>query len=83
MRASFFRGKYIEYCKKFGLGKSLHVARDLGPDVSLMTEIVYKNLLPDQSVFPDHEDLDSDFSYDMDEEEKKDTNDVKDQLETP
>ena len=44
--------KYEKYCKKYGVEKSCHIPREHGEDISLMSEIVYKNVELSAPLFP-------------------------------
>ena len=45
-----YEKQFQRYCKKPGVEMSCHIPREHGPDVSLMTEIVYSQVT--SSLFP-------------------------------
>ena len=42
MKKIEYEQSYMNYCKNIGIKKSCHIPREHGPDISLMTEVVFE-----------------------------------------
>ena len=57
-----YEKKYDEYIEKFGVKDSVHIPRESGDEISLLTELVYTNQVID--LFPKKTKLDSPAIFD-------------------
>ena len=57
-----YEKKYDEYIEKYGVRDSVHIPRDAGDEISLLTELVYTNQVID--LFPRKNKLDSPAIFD-------------------